>query len=98
MALKEGIAKLGGKIPPTWKNPLRDGDTERPDNPEYAGHMFVNANSDNRPGIVDVNLNPIIEKEDLLRVLWPGVDQLLRFQHEWQQRRCLRAEQPPEVG
>jgi len=22
-ALKEGIAKLGGKIPPTWKNPLR---------------------------------------------------------------------------
>lgn len=63
-ALKEGIAKLGGKIPPTWKNPLRDGDTERPGNPEYAGHMFVNANSDNRPGIVDANLNPIIEKED----------------------------------
>ena len=63
-ALKEGIAKLGGKIPPMWKNPLRDGDTERPDNLEYAGHMFVNANSDNRPGIVDVNLNPIIEKED----------------------------------
>lgn len=63
-ALKEGIAKLGGKIPPMWKNPLRDGDTERQDNPEYAGHMFVNANSDNRPGIVDVNLNPIIEKED----------------------------------
>lgn len=63
-ALKEGIAKLGGKIPPTWKNPLRDGDIERPDNPEYAEHMFVNANSDNRPGIVDVNLNPIIEKED----------------------------------
>lgn len=26
--------------------------------------MFVNANSDNRPGIVDINLNPIIEKED----------------------------------
>lgn len=63
-ALKEGIAKLGGKIPPTWKSPLRDGDTERPDNPEYAGHMFVNANSDNRPGIVDINLNPIIERED----------------------------------
>lgn len=63
-ALKEGIAKLGGKIPPTWKNPLRDGDIERPDNPEYAGHMFVNANSDNRPGIVDVNLNPIIEKRN----------------------------------
>ena len=64
MALKEGIAKLGGNIPPTWKNPLRDGDTERPDNPDYAWHMFVNANSDNRPGIVDVYLNTIIEKED----------------------------------
>ena len=36
-ALKEGIAKLGGKIPPTWKNPLRDGDTERPDNPSMQG-------------------------------------------------------------
>ena len=63
-ALTEGVAKLGGKIPPTWKNPLRDGDVERPGNPEYAGHMFINANSDNRPGIVDINLNPIIEKED----------------------------------
>lgn len=63
-ALKEGIAKLGGKIPPTWNNPLHDGDTERPGNPEYAGHMFVNAKSDNRPGIVDINLNPIIEKEE----------------------------------
>lgn len=63
-ALEEGIPKLGGKVPPTWKNPLRDGDTERPGNPEYAGHMFVNANSDSRPGIVDIDLNPIIERED----------------------------------
>lgn len=63
-ALKEGIAKLGGRIPPTMKPLLRDGDTERPDNPEYAGHMFINANSANRPGIVDINLNPIIEKEN----------------------------------
>ena len=59
-AYKEGEAKLKGNgktVPPlsAIKNPLRDGDTERPDDPAYAGCYFVNANATSAPGIVDVD-------------------------------------------
>lgn len=54
----------GGKIPPNLKTPLRDGDAERPDDPAYQGHFFVNANSKNPPGIVDAGLNPIIDRRE----------------------------------
>lgn len=50
-ATELGKAKWGGKIPPNLKKPLRDGDTERPDDEAYAGHYFLNATSKNRPGI-----------------------------------------------
>jgi len=63
-ALEAGKAKLGGKIPAKWKNPLRDGDEERPDDEAYEGVMFVNANSDRKPGLVDSDLNPILEREE----------------------------------
>lgn len=44
VALAEGVGKLwNGKTPPNLKNPLRDGDTDRPDDPNYAGHFFINA-------------------------------------------------------
>ena len=51
-AYEEGAAKLKGNsksIPPfaAIKNPLRDGDIERPDDEAYAGHYFVNANNNN---------------------------------------------------
>ncbi|HML49570.1 MAG TPA: DUF2815 family protein, partial [Clostridia bacterium] len=44
-AIKEGVGKFGGKIPPksALKLPLRDGDTER-DDENYKGCYFVNAN------------------------------------------------------
>jgi len=43
-ALAEGVAKKwSGKTPANLKNPLRDGDTERPDDETYAGHFFLNA-------------------------------------------------------
>lgn len=57
--------KFGGKIPPNLKTPLRDGDAERPDQPEYAGHYFLNANSTNKPGLVDANLDPILDSTEL---------------------------------
>lgn len=42
-ALKEGVSKKwGGKTPNGLKNPLRDGDVDRPDDANYAGHMFIN--------------------------------------------------------
>lgn len=51
-AAKElGKGKWGGKIPANCKTPLRDGDEERPDDENYAGHYFLNASSKNKPGI-----------------------------------------------
>lgn len=63
-AFESGKAKFGGKLPPKWKSPLRDGDEERPEDEVYAGHMFVNANSTNRPGLIDADKNEIMDKEE----------------------------------
>ena len=56
-----------GKLPPPakFKLPLRDGDEETPDDPAYVGHYFLNANADNKPGLVDLDLNPITDKTKL---------------------------------
>ena len=44
---------------------LRDGDTDRPDDPAYAGCYFVNANATSAPGIVDVDRNPILTRSEV---------------------------------
>jgi len=69
-AYKEGESKLkgNGKTVPvlsTLKTPLRDGDTERPDDPAYEDAYFVNANSDTQPGIVDKACQPIIDRSEV---------------------------------
>lgn len=69
-AYKEGESKLKGNgrsVPAlsTIKTPLRDGDLERPDDEAYADSYFVNANSATAPGVVDSNLNPIIERSEV---------------------------------
>ncbi len=69
-AYKEGEAKLKGNgksIPAlsTLKTPLRDGDTERPDDLAYAGCYFINANATSAPGIVDVDRNPILTRSEV---------------------------------
>lgn len=69
-AYKEGEAKLkgNGKSVPalsTIKTPLRDGDLERPDDEAYANSYFVNANSATAPGVVDANLDPILERSEV---------------------------------
>lgn len=69
-AYKEGEAKLKGNgktVPPlaAIKNPLRDGDVERPDDEAYAGHYFVNANSTTAPGIVDADRQEIIDRSEV---------------------------------
>ena len=63
-ALEIGKPKFGGKIPANRKNPLRDGDTEREDDENYEGCMFIGANSDRKPGLVDKDLDPILEREE----------------------------------
>ena len=60
-----GKVKFGGKIPANLKTPLRDGDEERPDDEAYANSYFLNANSKNKPGIVDINVHPILDATEV---------------------------------
>ena len=69
-AYEEGESKLkgNGKSVPALsalKTPLRDGDTERPDDEAYAGHFFVNANSNTAPGVVDSDRQPILDTSEI---------------------------------
>ncbi len=69
-AYEEGQSKLkgNGKSVPALsviKTPLRDGDTERPDDPAYAGCYFINANSSAVPGIVDADRQPILDRSEV---------------------------------
>lgn len=58
-------SKFGGKIPPTLKTPLRDGDEERPDDENYKDSYFVNANAKTKPGIVDSQAKPILDQDEV---------------------------------
>ena len=61
-AIEAGITgKWSGKRPPNLKLPLRDGDLERPDDPAYADAYFINANSTEKPGIVDRKRVPVTD-------------------------------------
>lgn len=69
-AYEEGEGKLKGNsksVPSlaSLKTPLRDGDTERPDDEAYAGHWFLNANSNTAPGVVDANREPIYDTSEI---------------------------------
>ena len=65
-AAKElGKSKWGGKAPANLKLPLRDGDEERPDQEEYKGHYFFNASSKQKPGVVDRQLNEILDSTEV---------------------------------
>jgi hypothetical protein len=64
-ATQQGKAKWGGKIPAKLKLPLRDGDEDRPDDDAYVGHYFINASSKSKPGVVDKDLNPVLDQEEV---------------------------------
>lgn len=64
-AKEQGKSKWGGKIPAKLDLPLRDGDEEKPDDEAYAGHYFINAKSKTKPGIVDKDLNAILDPEEV---------------------------------
>lgn len=63
----KAVAIWGGKFAPSFKTPLRDGDTERDTEmyPQYKGHYFVNLNSYNKPSVVDSQMKDIINKSEL---------------------------------
>lgn len=71
-AIQEGVSsKWNGKKPANVKLPLRDGDEERADEaPEYEGMMFLNANSTQKPGIVDKDLNEILDPDEVYSGCW----------------------------
>ena len=69
-AYEEGQGKLknnGRTVPPldSIKTPLRDGDKERPDDANYRGCWFINANSSQRPDIVDRNCQKILDHSEV---------------------------------
>jgi hypothetical protein len=53
--------KWNGKMPPNLKMPIHDGDIDRPDDENYAGHFFFNATSKDAPQIVDRKVQPILD-------------------------------------
>ena len=62
-AASEAIkAKWGDKKPANLRNPFNDGDEK--DYESHKGHFYVNAKSKMRPGIVDQDLNDIIDPTD----------------------------------
>jgi hypothetical protein len=74
-AKEQGKAsKWGGKIPGNLKLPLRDGDGERPDDPNYEGMYFVNANSNEPPGIVDTGGDEIDDPKKVYSGCWCRFD------------------------
>ena len=60
-AVKDGAAKFGSKNPGNLKMPLRDGDTDRPEDEAYRNSYFLSAKSSVKPGIVDAHVQPILD-------------------------------------
>lgn len=71
-AVQEGISsKWGGKKPKNLRLPLRDGDEERAEEAaEYEDMFFMNANSNTKPGIVDKDLNEILDPDEVYSGCW----------------------------
>lgn len=62
---EEFVEKWGGKILPNLKLALRDGDLDHPDREEFIGKFFLNCSSKNKPGVVDADTNPILDKNEI---------------------------------
>jgi len=64
-AKKKGkTTKWNGKVPGKLDISFRDGDTERPDDPNYAGMMYITAKSSRKPTLFDRNQNEIIDQDE----------------------------------
>lgn len=77
-ALEAGAERVfKGRIPKNWKDTFRDGDeddsVDLDKNPEYAGHMFMTVSSKTKPGIVDRNVQPILDSTEIYSGVWARV-------------------------
>lgn len=71
VAKKQGAAaKWGGKIPKRLKEPLRDGDIDKEDDDNYIDCFFLNANSNTKPGIIDLNREAILDTTEFYSGCW----------------------------
>lgn len=61
IALEESKSIWGGKIPANLKHPLRDGDENRRQYPEFKDMMFFNANTMFKPHVFDADRNEILD-------------------------------------
>lgn len=64
------LSKWGGKEPKKLDLPLRDGDEKEKDIDDYQGHYYLNAKSNTRPGVVDKDLQPIVDEEEVYSGVW----------------------------
>ncbi len=67
---QSGISSVwGGTLPPIVKVPLYDGDGVRPSGeafgPECKGHMVITASSKSQPQVVDLNVQPVLNRADV---------------------------------
>lgn len=62
------VSKWGGKEPKKLDLPLRDGDDK--DDENYEDMWYVNAKCRTQPGVVDKNLNPITDEEEIYSGVW----------------------------
>ena len=107
---KTQAAKWGGKIPSNINTPLRDGDVDRPDQEEYAGMYFLNASTKQKPGVVDAQLNPILDPTEVYSGCYgrasinffayngPGTRDWLWFEPYPETRRWRLSWQPDQTG
>lgn len=65
-AKAEGKAgKWGGKSSNLKPSIIKDGDLYAEDYPERAGHWFLSVSSQNKPGIVDAEREPILDQSEI---------------------------------
>lgn len=78
-AAQKGVAGIwNGARPPQLKTPIWDGDGVRqngePFGPECKGHWVLTASSKQQQAIVDVNLNPIINRSEVYSGMYARVN------------------------
>ncbi len=68
-AIHNAVVNKWGKDKAKWpknlKMPLRDGNEKEKDLDFWSGKIFVNASTERKPSLVDVNLNPIIDPDEV---------------------------------
>lgn len=57
--------KWGGRIPNNLREPLHDGDEEKPDNPIFKNSYYLTAKSKEPPQVVNKNVEPITDQTEV---------------------------------